>query len=160
MRNRTVTARETASNVPCFRRISAQSQKPFPWKRLTRQTSLHWRSTETSAPTCKDPMVQQSKGLGPAKLEASLGQRWIKIHAAEKRWPCMCLQTPEWEFLKELRPWCQQFRRRKCDEVGRHISRRKTQLEHNHGNLSASRYSDEVLTPHMLPAMNLRSGAF
>ena len=140
--------------------IGTESQKPSPWKRLTRQTSLHWRSTETLGSTCKGPMVQQSKRLGLAKLEASLVQRWIKIHAAEKRWPCMCLLTPEWEFRKELRPWCHKFRRRKCDEVGRHIPRRKTQLEHIHGNLNASQHRDEVLTPYMLPAMNLRRGAF
>jgi hypothetical protein len=39
------------------------------------QTSSHWRSTETSVATCKGKMVQQRKGLGPAKLEASLDQR-------------------------------------------------------------------------------------
>jgi hypothetical protein len=100
MRNRTVTARETASNVLGLRRISAQTVR----NRLREigQTSSHWRSTETSATTCKGMMVQQSKGLGPAKLEASLVQRWIKIHAAEKRWPYTCLQTPEWEVRKEL----------------------------------------------------------
>jgi hypothetical protein len=37
---------------------------------------------------------------------------------------------------------------------------RKTQLVHIHGNLSAARYRDEVLTPHMLPAMNLRMDVF
>jgi hypothetical protein len=31
----------------------------------------------------------------------------------------------------------------------------KPQMVHIPGNLSAARYSDEVLTPHMLPAMNL-----
>ena len=31
-----------------------------------------------------------------------------------------------------------------------------TQLVHIPGNLSAARYRDEVLTPHMLPVMNLR----
>ena len=61
--------------------IGTDSQKPSSWKRITRQTSLLWRSTETSASTCKCPMVQQSKGLWPAKLEVSLVQRWIKIHA-------------------------------------------------------------------------------
>jgi hypothetical protein len=66
----------------------------------TRQTSFLWRSTETSVSTCKGSMVQQSKELGPAKLEASLIQRWIKIHAAEKRWPYTCLQTPEWEVRR------------------------------------------------------------
>jgi hypothetical protein len=44
--------------------------------------------------------------------------------------------------------------------VGCHILRQKTQLVHIHGNLSAARYRDEVLTPHMLPAMNLRMEAF
>jgi len=33
---------------------------------------------------------------------------------------------------------------------------RKTQLVHIPGNLNAARYRDEVLTPHMLPSMNLR----
>ena len=37
---------------------------------------------------------------------------------------------------------------------------RKTQLEHIPGNLSAARYRDEVLTPHMLPTMNLRREVF
>ncbi len=32
---------------------------------------------------------------------------------------------------------------------------RKTQLVHISGNFNAARYRDEVLTPHMLPAMNL-----
>ena len=38
--------------------------------------------------------------------------------------------------------------------------RRKTQLVHIHGKLSAARYRDEILTPHMLPAMNLRRYVF
>jgi len=37
---------------------------------------------------------------------------------------------------------------------------RKTQLVHIPGNLNAARYRDEVLTPHMLPAMNLRREVF
>jgi hypothetical protein len=46
---------------------------------------------------------------------------------------------------------------RRCDDVGGAISyARKTQLVHIPDNLSAARYRDEVLTPHMLPAMNLR----
>ena len=40
------------------------------------------------------------------------------------------------------------------------IYARKTQLVHISGNLSAARYRDEVLTPHMLPAMNLRRDVF
>ena len=114
--------------------IATDSQRPSPLKRLTRQTSLIWRSTETSASTCKG---QQSKGLGPARCNRVRGwdlqnwrrvwliQRWIKIHAAEKRWPYTCLQTPEWEVRKELRPWGRQFRRRKCDDMGCHILRPK-----------------------------------
>jgi len=40
--------------------IGTDSQKPSPWKRLcTHQTSLLWRSTETSESTCKGPMVQE-----------------------------------------------------------------------------------------------------
>jgi hypothetical protein len=45
--------------------------------------------------------------------------------------------------------------------VGYHILRLKTKLVHIPGNLSAVRYRDEpVLTPHMLPAMNLRREVF
>jgi hypothetical protein len=40
------------------------------------------------------------------------------------------------------------------------IYARKSQLVHIPGNLSAARYRDEVLTPHILPAMNLRRGIF
>ena len=119
--------------------IATDSQRPSPLKRLTRQTSLIWRSTETSASTCNGPMVQQRKGLGPAKLEASLVQRWIKIHAADKRWMYTCLQTPECEVHKELRPWGRQFRRRKCDGVGAISYARKTQLVHIYGDLNAVR---------------------
>jgi hypothetical protein len=36
----------------------------------------------------------------------------------------------------------------------------KTQLVHIPSNFSAARYRDEVLTPHMLPAMNLRREVF
>jgi hypothetical protein len=121
--------------------IGTDSRKPSPWKRITRQTSLLWRSTETSASTCKGPMVQQSKGLWPAKLEASLVQRWIKMHAAEKKWPYTCLQTPEWEDRKELRPSGRQFRRRKWGAMS---YLRKTQLVHIPGKLSATRYRYEV----------------
>ena len=118
-RNWTVTARETASTIPGLRRISTvrQSETVSMKTAGTRQTSLLWHSTETTASTCKDPMVQQSKGLGPAKLETSLVQRWVKIHSAEKRWPYTCLQMPEWEVRKELHPWGGQFRRRKWDVI-------------------------------------------
>ena len=92
------------------------------WKLLTRQTSL----LETSASTCKGPMLQQSKELWPVKLGASLVQRWIKMHAAEKRWPYTCLQMPEWEVRRELRLWGRLFRRKKCDDVGCHILRHKS----------------------------------
>jgi len=37
---------------------------------------------------------------------------------------------------------------------------RNTQLVHIPGNLNAVRYRDEVLTPHMLPAMSLRRDVF
>ena len=36
----------------------------------------------------------------------------------------------------------------------------RTQLVHIPGNLNAARYRDEVLKPHMLPAMNLRREVF
>ena len=105
-------------------------------------------------------MVQHSKGLGTSKPEASLVHRWIKIDAAEKIWPYTCLQTPEWEVRKELRPWGRQFRRRKCDNVGCHILHRKNSTGAHPRQRSAARYRDEVLTPYMLPAMNLRREVF
>ena len=71
--------------------IGADSQKPSPWKRLTRQTSLLWRSTETSVSTCKGPMVQQSKGLGPAKLEASLDGRTRVYRPRNERFAMNCV---------------------------------------------------------------------
>jgi hypothetical protein len=37
---------------------------------------------------------------------------------------------------------------------------RTNQLVHIPGNLNGARYKDEVLTPHMLPAMNLRREVF
>ena len=37
---------------------------------------------------------------------------------------------------------------------------RKIQLVNTPGNLNAARYKYEVLTPHMLPAMNLRREVF
>ena len=79
---------KTTSYVRGLRRISAQTVR----NRLrengfrTHQTSLLWSSTETSASTCKGLMVQQSKELESAKLEMSLVQLWIKIHAAGKTW--------------------------------------------------------------------------
>ena len=82
------------------------------------------------------------------------------MHAAEKRWPYTYLQTPEWEVRKELRPWGRQFRRRKFDGVVCYILRRKTQLVHIQGNISAARYRNEVFSPHILPAMNLRRDVF
>ncbi len=36
----------------------------------------------------------------------------------------------------------------------------KTQLVHIPGNLNAARYRNEILIPHMLPAMNLRNEVF
>jgi hypothetical protein len=129
-------------------------------KTLTRQTSLLWRSTETSASTCNGLMVQQSKGMGPAKLEEGLVQQWIKIHAAEKR-----LRTRVYRRRNE------RFARNCVLEVdifggGSVMMRdaisyaRKSQLVHIPGNLNAARYRDEVLTPHILPAMNLRRDVF
>ena len=141
-------------NVPGLRRISAQRVR----NRL-RENDLRARRPYFEAVLIRRHRIAKvwwccSKGLGHAKLEASLVQRWIKIHAAKMRWPYTCLQTPKWEVCKELRPWGRQFRWRKCDDVGCDILRLKTQLVHIHGNLNAARYRYEVLTQHMLPTMN------
>ena len=37
---------------------------------------------------------------------------------------------------------------------------RKTQLVHIPGNISAARYRDKVLIPHILPAMDIRMNVF
>ena len=101
-------------------------------------------------------MVQQSKGLGPAKLEASLVQRWIKIHAAEKRWLYTCLQTPEWEVHKKLRPWGRQFRRRKCDYVGCHFLRPRSST----GAYGRQPNGHSLQRWGLLPAMKFRREVF
>ena len=66
-----MTARETASNVPGLRRISAQ----------TVRNSLRENGLRTRRPYCgavlrrrKDPMVQHHMGFEPAKVEASQDQ--------------------------------------------------------------------------------------
>ena len=131
----TMTAREIASNVPGLRRISAQTVR----NRLREKRFRARRPYFDAVQRRWHRLVQQSKGLGPVKLEASLIQRWIKIDAAEKIWPYTCLQPAEWEVRKELRPWGRQFRRRKCDGVGAISYARKTQLVHIYGDLNAVR---------------------
>ena len=82
-------------------------------------------------------MVQQSKELESAKLEMSLVQLWIKIHAA-----FMAV------LVSRLMMW------------GTISYARKTQMVHIHGNLNAAQYRYEVLTLHMLPAMNISRDVF
>jgi hypothetical protein len=104
-------------------------------------------STETSASTCKDPMVQQSMGLGPAKLEASLVQQWSRFMLQKRdgrtrvykrrneRFTGNCVLEVDNSGGGSVMIW------------GAISYARKPQLVHIPGHLKAARY--------MLPSMNL-----
>jgi hypothetical protein len=100
-------------------------------------------------------MLQQSKGLENL-------QNWRRVWFSD-----------ESRFMLQIRHGCTRVYRRRNARFARNcvlevynfgggsvmmwgaISyARKTQLMHISCNLSAARYRDEVLTPHMLPAMN------
>ena len=158
MRNQTVRARETTSNAPGLRRISAQTVR----NRL-RENGLRARRPYFVAVLRRRHRLARVRWWNRVRdWDLQIwGWVWFSDESRfmlQKRYGCT--QTPEWEVRKELRPWDQQFRRRKCDDVGCHIIRRKTQLVHIHGNLNAARHIDEVLKPHTLPAMDLRREVF
>jgi transposase len=161
MRNRTVTARETASNVPGLRsNIDTDSQKSSPWKRLTRQTSLLWRSTETSASTYKGPMVQQSKELGPATWRRGWFSDESRFTLQKRVVHTRVYRRRNERFARNCVLEVDHFGVGSVMMRGTISYARKTQLVHIPGNLNAAQYRDEILTPHMLPAMNLRREVF
>ena len=151
LRNRTVTARETASNVPGLRRISAQTvrngllaKRPYFGAVLRRRHRL-------------------------ATVRLSNRVRGWDLQNWRRDW-----FSDESRFMLQKRDGCTPVYRRRNARFTRNcvlevdnfgggsvmmwdaISyAQKTQMVHIPGNLSAARYSDEVLTPHMLPAMNL-----
>jgi hypothetical protein len=117
LRNRTVKARETASNVPGLWRISAQTVR----NRL-RENGFRARRLYFGAVLRRQHRLARVRWCNRVRgwyLQnwRWVVQRWIKIHAAERRWPYTCIQRPEWEVRKELRPWGRHFPRRKCDDV-------------------------------------------
>jgi hypothetical protein len=162
MRNRTVTARETASNVPGLRRISAQTGRN--------------RSVKTAYAPTRRPyfgaVLRRRHRLATVRWCNSVRgwdlQNWRRVWFSD-----------ESRFMLQTRDGCTPVYRRRNARFTRNcvlevdnfgggsvmmwgaISyARKTQLLHIPGNLSAARYRDEVLTPHMLPAMNLRREVF
>jgi hypothetical protein len=161
MRNRTVTARETTSNVPGLPWISAQSVR----KRLG-ENGLRVRRPYLGAVLRRRHRLARVRWCNRVRVWDL--QNWRQVwFSDESRFMLQKIdgctrvyKRRNERFRKELRPWGRQFRRRKCDDVGCHILRLKTHLVHIPGNLIAARYRDEFLTPHMLPAMNLRREVF
>jgi len=140
-----VTARETASNVPSLRRISAQTVK----------NRLHENGLRTH---------QTSFGAVLRRRHRLARVRWYN---RVRVW-----FSDESKFMLKTRDGCTRVYRRlnarfarncvlEVDNLGGGSMMmwgaiyyaRKTQLVHIPGNLNAARYRDEVLTPHMLPAI-------
>ena len=98
-------------------------------------------------------MVQQNNGPGPEKLEASLVQqkrdgRTSIYRRRNERFALNCVLEVDNFDEGSVRMW------------GDITYAQKTRPVQIPGNLNAARYRDEVLTPHMLPAMNLRREVF
>ena len=92
-----------------------------------------------------------------AKLEESLVQRWIKINAADNRW---LYRRRNERLVRNCVLGVDNFGGESVMMWGVISYARKTQLVHIPGNLTSTRYRDEVLAPHILPAMNLRREIF
>ena len=137
MRNRSVTARETTSNVPDLRRISVQTVK----NRL-RENGLRARRPYFGAVLGRRHRLARARWCNKVRDWDLQNRRrvWFSdIHAVEKRWPYTCLQTPELEV--------DNFGGGSAMMWGAISYAEKLNI---HGNLNAARHRDEVLTPHML----------
>ena len=115
-------ARPTASNIPGHRRISAQTVR----NRL-RENGLRAKCPYFGTVLRRRYRLARNRWcnrVGGCDLQ---NWRWFwfsdEADSAEKRWPHMCIQTPELEVRTELRRWGRQFRRKKCDDVRCHILR-------------------------------------
>ena len=133
-----MTARETASNVPGLRRISAQTVR-----NCLRENALRARRPYFGA------------------------ELWRRHRLARVRW---CNRIRDWDLQKRRRVWFtdeSRFMLHKRDGRRRVYRRRNERFARNYvlevanfGNHSAARCRDEVLPPHMLPAMNLHRAVF
>ena len=157
-----MTARETASNVPGLRRISAQ----IVINRLPENGYAPTRGPYIGAvQRCRHRLsrIQWCNRVRSWDL-----QNWGRVWFSD-----------ESRFMLQTRDGCTRVYRRRNERFARNcvlevdnfgggslivwgaISyARKIQLVHLPGNLSAAPYRDEVLTPHMLPAKNLRREVF
>ena len=136
LRNRIVTAWETASNVPGLRRISAQ--------------------------TVRNCLRENAVRARRPYFGAELRRRLARV-----RW---CNRVRGWDLQKRRRVWFSdesRFMLHKRDGRRRVYRRRNERFARNYvlgvanfGNHSAARYRDEVLPPHMLPAMNFYREVF
>ena len=162
LRNRMVTARETSSNIPGLRRIPAQTVR----NRLHENGYAHTRRSYFAA------VLRRRHRLARVQWCNSVRgwdlQNWRQVWFSDKS-----------RFMLQTRDGCiRVFKRRnemfagncvlEVDNFGGGSVKiwgaisyaRKTQLVHIPGNLNAARYRDEVLTLHILPAMDIRRNVF
>lgn len=161
LRNRTKTATETASNIPGLRRISAQTVR----NRL-RQNGLRARRPYFGVVLRRQHRLARVRWCN--RLRDWNLRNWRRVwFSDESRFQ---LQRRDGR-TRVYRRRNERFTRNCVLEVdnfgggsvmvwGAISCARKTQLVHIPGNLNAVRYTDEVLTPHMLPVMDLRREIF
>jgi hypothetical protein len=163
MRNRTVTGKKTASHFPVLIRISAQTIR----NRL-RENGLRARRPYFGA------VLKRRHGL--ARVRWCNIVRYCDLHNWRRVW-----FSDKSSFMLPKRDGRTRVYRRRNGRFARHCVHevekvdggsvmmwgaisyaRNTQLVQVHipGNLNAARYRVEVLTPHMLPAMNLHRNVF
>ena len=156
LRNRTVTARETESNVPGLRWISEQTIR----YRL-REKGLRTRRHYFGAVLRIRHRLARIRWYN--RVRGWDLQNWRRVWFSEES--RFMLQKRDDRTRVYRRP-NERFARNCILDVdnfgggsvvvwGAIFYGRKTQLVHIPGYLSAARYWDEVLTPQMLPAMNL-----
>jgi transposase len=161
LRKRTVTARETSSNVPGLRRISAQTVR-----NCLRENGLRVRRPYFGAVLRRRhwlARVRWCNRVRPWDL-----QNWRRVwFSNESRF----MLQPRDGRTRVYRRRNERFERNCVLEVdnigggnvmlwGAISYARKTQLVHISDNLNVARYRDEVLTSHMLPTMNLHRDVF
>jgi hypothetical protein len=157
-----VTASETASNIPGLRRIPAQKVR----NRLRENGYAPTRRSYFGA------VLRRQHRLARVQWCNSVRgwdlQNWRKVWFSD-----------ESRFMLQKRDGRTRVYRRRNERFARNcilevdnfgggsvkmwgaISyARKTQLVHIPGNISAARYRDKVLTPHILPAMDIRMNVF
>jgi hypothetical protein len=154
-------ARETASNVPVLRRISAQTVR----NRL-RENNLRARRPYFGAVLRRRHRLARIRWCN--RVEGwdlqNLRRVWFSDESRfmlQKRNGRTCVYRRRNDrFARKCVLEVDNFGGESVMIWGAISYARKTQLVHIPGNLSAARYRDEVLTPHILPAMNLRRRIF